>query len=55
MFNEAITKNSILSFQSWTTDRTTTNTGEELQLDIGSASNTNSHYFYWQQTRKHNE
>ena len=39
MFNEAIIENFILSFDAWVTDRKPVNTGNEYQLDIGSASN----------------
>ena len=41
MFNEAIRENFDLSFDAWVTDRKPVNTGNEYQLDIGSASNTN--------------
>ena len=41
MFNEAIRENFTLSFDSWVTDRKPVNTGNEYQLDIGSASNIN--------------
>ena len=41
MFNEAIRGNFTLSFDAWVTDRKPVNTGNEYQLDIGSASNTN--------------
>ena len=38
MFNEAIRENFTLSFDAWVTDRKPGNTGNEYQLDIGSAS-----------------
>ena len=41
MFNEAIRENFTLSFDAWVTDRKPVNTGNEYQLDIGSASNIN--------------
>ena len=41
MFNEAIRENFTLSFDAWVPDRRPVNTGNEYQLDIGSASNTN--------------
>ena len=41
MFNEAIRENFTLSFDAWVTDRKPVNTGQEYQLDIGSASNIN--------------
>ena len=41
IFNEAIRENFTLSFDSWVTDRKPVNTGNEYQLDIGSASNIN--------------
>ena len=41
MFNEAIRENFTLSFDAWITDRKPINTGNEYQLDIGSASNIN--------------
>ena len=40
-FNEAIRENFTLSFDAWVTDRKPVNTGNEYQLDIGSASNIN--------------
>ena len=39
--NEAIRENFTLSFDSWVTDRKPVNTGNEYQIDIGSASNIN--------------
>ena len=41
IFNESIRRNFILSFDAWVTDRKPVNTGNEYQLDIGSASNIN--------------
>ena len=41
-FNEAISKTSSLSFESWTTDRKPVDTAREIQIDISSASNMNS-------------
>ena len=41
MFNEAIRENFTLSIDAWITDRKPVNTGNEYQLDIGSASNIN--------------
>ena len=41
MFNEAIRENFTLSFDAWVTDRKPVNTGQEYQLEIGSASNIN--------------
>ena len=41
IFNEAIGESFTLSFDAWVTDRKPVNTGNEYQLDIGSASNTN--------------
>ena len=41
LFNEAIRENFTLSFDAWVTDRKPVNTGNEYQLDIGSASNIN--------------
>ena len=41
IFNEAIIENFTLSFDAWVTDRKPINTGNEYQLDIGSASNIN--------------
>ena len=41
MFNEAIRKNFTLSSDAWVTERKPVNTGQEYQLDIGSASNLN--------------
>ena len=41
MFKEAIRENFTLSFDAWVTDRKPVNTGNEYQLDIGSASNIN--------------
>ena len=41
MFNEAIRENFTLPFDAWVTDRKPVNTGNEYQLDIGSASNIN--------------
>ena len=40
-FNETIRQNFTLSFDAWVTDRKPVNTGNEDQLDIGSASNIN--------------
>ena len=40
-FNEAFRENFTLSFDAWVTDRKPINTGNEYQLDIGSASNIN--------------
>ena len=41
IFTEAIKKNFTLSFDAWVTDRKPVNTGNEYQLEIGSASNIN--------------
>ena len=41
IFNESIRESFILSFDSWVTDRKPVNTGNEYQLDIGSAPNIN--------------
>ena len=41
LFNEAIRESFTLSFDAWVTDRKPINTGNEYQLDIGSASNIN--------------
>ena len=41
IFNEAIRENFTLSFDAWVTDRKPAKTGNEYQLDIGSASNIN--------------
>ena len=38
-FNEAIRESFTLCFDAWVTDRKPVNTGNEYQLDIGSASN----------------
>ena len=45
MFNEAIRENFTLSFDAWVTDRKPVNTGNEYQLDIGSASNMNISFY----------
>ena len=42
IFNEAISQTFTLSYESWTTDRKPVDTEREFQLDISSASNTNS-------------
>ena len=42
LFNEAIRENFTLFFDAWVTDRQPVNTGNEYQLDIGSASNINT-------------
>ena len=39
IFNEAISKTSLLSYESWTTDRKPGDTAREFQIDISSASN----------------
>ena len=41
IFNEAIREKFSLSFDAWVTDRKPVNTGNDYQLDIGSASNIN--------------
>ena len=41
LYDEAIRENFTLSFDAWVTDRKPVNTGNECQLDIGSASNIN--------------
>ena len=41
LFNEGIRESFTLSFDASVTDRKPVNTGNEYQLDIGSASNTN--------------
>ena len=41
IFSEAITESFTISFDAWMTDRKPVNTGNEYQLDIGSASNIN--------------
>ena len=41
LFNEAIRESFTLSFDAWVTDRKPVNTGNEYQLDIGSATNIN--------------
>ena len=41
VFNEAIRRSFTLSYDAWVTDRKPVNTGNEYQLDIGSASNIN--------------
>ena len=41
IFNETIRESFTLSFDAWVTDRKPVNTGNEYQLDIGSASNIN--------------
>ena len=45
-FNEAFTKSFTLSFESWTTDRKPVNAGKELQVGIGSASNTSAALYF---------
>ena len=45
MFNEAIREDFTLSFDAWVTDRKPVITGNEYQLDIGSASNINLHLY----------
>ena len=42
MYNESIKNSFTLTFDSWTTDRETVDTGREYQLDIGSSSDINS-------------
>ena len=42
MFNESITNNCTITFDSWYTERKISNDGRELQVDIGSAQNFNS-------------
>ena len=42
IFNEAISQNFTLSYESWTRDRKPVDTAREFQLDISSASNINS-------------
>ena len=42
IFNEAISKTSSLSYESWTTDRKPVDTAREFQVDISSASNISS-------------
>ena len=42
MFNEAIMNNYTITFDSWYTERKISNTGRELQVDIGSAQHINS-------------
>ena len=42
IFNEAISQNFTLSYESWTTDRKPVDTAREFQVDISSASNMNS-------------
>ena len=57
MFNEAIRENFTLSFDAWVTDRKPVNTGQEYQLDIGSASNINIPLYLivaHQKTQRHN-
>ena len=57
MFNEAIRENFTLSFDAWVTDRKPVNTGNEYQLDIGSASNINIPLYLivaHQKTQRHN-
>ena len=44
-FNESIRQNFTLSFDAWVTDRKPVITGNEYQLDIGSASNINIHLY----------
>ena len=41
IFNESFKPSFTLSFDSWVTDRKTVITGNDCQLDIGSASNIN--------------
>ncbi len=57
LFNEAIRENFTLSFDAWVTDRKPVNTGNEYQLDIGSASNINIPLYPivgHQKTQRHN-
>ena len=57
LFNEAIRENFTLSFDAWVTDRKPVNTGNEYQLDIGSASNKNIPLYLvvaHQKTQRHN-
>ena len=41
IFNESIRENFTISFDAWVTDRKPVNTGNEYQLDMGSASDIN--------------
>ena len=42
MFDDSIKNSFTLSFDSWTTDRKIVNSGNQFQVDIGSAQNINS-------------
>ena len=42
MFNESNVNNSRITFDSWYTERETSNDGRELQVDIGSGQQINS-------------
>ena len=45
MFHETIKKNYTITYDSWYTDRQLSTDGNELQVDIGSVQNVNSHKY----------
>ena len=50
MFNDSMKNSFTVTFDSWTTDRRTVNTGSDYQLDIGSDNNSTKYLIAAHQT-----